>query len=72
MRHWFDDDDIFSWLLLLDGVRRGWVLGILLVVIAVVSYFAWSDSGECARLECPSGQHPIVASGECVCVTGAR
>jgi hypothetical protein len=72
MRHWFDDDDILAWVLLSDGVRRRWVIALLLVVVAAVCLLAWRDSRECAHRACTAGQHPIVASGECVCVSEAR
>jgi len=71
MRHWFDDDDVFAWLLLADGTKRGWLVAVLLVVVAAVGIFAWRDSRECAHRTCLTGQHPIVTSGECVCVSKA-
>lgn len=71
MRHWFDDDDALSWLMLASETRK-WALGLLLAASALVLWLVLRDARECEQRTCPAGQHAIVAANECVCVAHAR
>ena len=57
---------------LLSSSGAGFVLGLILVTIAIGLYcVAAKNSDECSRRECPAGQKAKVVAHECLCVAPA-